>query len=36
MHWLRQLFHGRQIYSDLSEEIQQHLAENSKLSWPAL
>jgi hypothetical protein len=27
MHWLRPLFHRRQIYSDLSEEIQQHLAE---------
>src|ERR1700733_14555456 len=27
MHWLRSLFHRRQIYSDLSEEIQQHLAE---------
>ena len=27
MHWLRSLFHRRQIYSDLSEEIRQHLAE---------
>jgi predicted permease len=27
MHWLRSLFHRRQIYNDLSEEIQQHLAE---------
>jgi predicted permease len=27
MQWLRSLFHRRQIYSDLSEEIQQHLAE---------
>src|SRR6201986_1155740 len=27
MHWLRPLFHRRQIYSDLSEEIQQHLPE---------
>jgi predicted permease len=27
MNWLRSLFHRRQIYSDLSEEIQQHLAE---------
>jgi predicted permease len=27
MRWLRQLFTRRQIYSDLSEEIQQHLAE---------
>jgi hypothetical protein len=27
MHWLRQLFQRRQIYSDLTEEIQQHLAE---------
>ena len=27
MTWLRQLFTRRQIYSDLSEEIQQHLAE---------
>src|SRR6201996_4747325 len=27
MSWLKQLFTRRQIYSDLSEEIQQHLAE---------
>ena len=27
MHWLRSLVHRRQIFSDLSEEIQQHLAE---------
>src|ERR1700733_9972714 len=27
MRWLRSLFHRRQIYSDLSEEIRQHLAE---------
>jgi hypothetical protein len=27
MNWLRQLFARRQIYRDLSEEIQQHLAE---------
>jgi predicted permease len=27
MQWLKQLFTRRQIYSDLSEEIQQHLAE---------
>jgi hypothetical protein len=27
MHWLRPLSHRRQIYSDLSEEIQQRLAE---------
>ena len=27
MNWLRQLFTRRQIYNDLSEEIQQHLAE---------
>src|SRR6201996_3477452 len=27
MSWLRQLFTRRQIYRDLSEEIQQHLAE---------
>jgi predicted permease len=27
MHWLRQLFTRRQIYTDLSEEIHQHLAE---------
>jgi predicted permease len=27
MRWLRQLFTRRQIYSDLAEEIQQHLAE---------
>jgi predicted permease len=27
MNWLRRLFHRRQIYNDLSEEIQQHLAE---------
>jgi hypothetical protein len=27
MHWLRPLFTRRQIYRDLSEEIQQHLAE---------
>jgi hypothetical protein len=27
MHWLRPLFTRRQIYSDLSEEIQRHLAE---------
>jgi hypothetical protein len=35
MHWLRSLFHRRQIYSDLSEEIQQHFAEKSKPSWLA-
>ena len=34
MNWLRQLFTRRQIYSDLAEEIRQHLAEGSKLSWP--
>lgn len=27
MQWLRSLFQRRQIYSDLAEEIQQHLAE---------
>ena len=27
MNWLRQLSARQQIYSDLSEEIQQHLAE---------
>jgi predicted permease len=27
MNWLRRLFTRRQIYNDLSEEIQQHLAE---------
>src|SRR5271154_2620574 len=27
MQWLRQLFARRRIYDDLSEEIQQHLAE---------
>ena len=27
MNWLRQLFRRRQIYRDLFEEIQQHLAE---------
>jgi len=27
MQWLKQLFTRRQIYSDLSDEIQQHLAE---------
>jgi predicted permease len=27
MNWLRQLFQRRQIYNDLAEEIQQHLAE---------
>jgi hypothetical protein len=35
MHWLRSLFHRRQIYSDLSEKIQQHLAEKLKPSWLA-
>ena len=30
MNWLRQLFARRQIYRDLSEEIEQHLAEKAE------
>src|ERR1700751_1920667 len=30
MNWLRQLFTRRQIYSDLTEEIRQHLAEKTE------
>jgi predicted permease len=30
MNWFRQIFARRQIYSDLSEEIQEHLAERTE------
>jgi hypothetical protein len=31
MNWLRQIFSRRRIYDDLSEEIQQHLAEKAEM-----